>query len=79
MGKDWHFGKKCRRKLFVPKKKLKHNLANLSSKKCESVINDYQQVIIYNLLFFFLINNFFFIYLFSIFFNSIDNSIIRIY
>ncbi|KAL4132332.1 hypothetical protein QTP88_009503 [Uroleucon formosanum] len=43
MGKDWHFGKKCRRKLFVPKKKLKHNLANLSSKKCESVIDDYQQ------------------------------------
>ncbi|CAI6367305.1 unnamed protein product [Macrosiphum euphorbiae] len=43
MGKDWHFGKKCRRKLFVPKKKLKHNLANLNTKKCESATDDYQQ------------------------------------
>ena len=56
MGKDWHFGKKCRRKLFVPKKKLKHNLANLNTKKCESATDDYQQVIVYNLLYLFLIN-----------------------
>jgi hypothetical protein len=48
MGKDWHFGTKSRRKLFVPKKKPKHNLANLTSKKREKNDNDSQ--VIYNLL-----------------------------
>ncbi|KAF0715471.1 hypothetical protein FWK35_00038215, partial [Aphis craccivora] len=27
-GKYWHYGQKSHRKLFVPKKKPKHNLAN---------------------------------------------------
>lgn len=45
MGKDWRYGQKSRRKLFVPKKKPKHNLANLNSKKCVTVVPDnYQQV-----------------------------------
>lgn len=64
MGKDWHFGAKSRRKLFVPKKKLRHNLANLSSKKCKTnTDNDHQ--VIYNLL---LNTNF------SYFFYSIDDN-----
>ncbi|XP_025414864.1 uncharacterized protein LOC112686678 [Sipha flava] len=44
MGKDWHFGIKSRRKLFVPKKKPKHNLANLTSKKRKKNDNDSQNI-----------------------------------
>jgi hypothetical protein len=33
---DWRFGNKKRSKLFIHRKKLKHNLANLSKKKNES-------------------------------------------
>jgi len=33
---DWRFGNKKRPNLFIKRKKLKHNLANLSKKKKEN-------------------------------------------
>jgi len=73
IGQDWNFGKKCHQKLFVPKKKPKHNLAKLGLKKCDTVTDDHQQVILCDQLLF-IINKF----IYFQFFNSVDDYIIRL-